>query len=112
MCYAAMTKGVQALGAELLVAARLLGVEDTLRAEQNLGAELAAVRRFVERGLPSMPPKAYRWIGEMEEISRCFEELGLPGRLMLGAADVYTDFRDGGTLARELPLATANATGA
>src|SRR5262249_61918327 len=27
MCYAAMTKGVQALGAELLVAARLMGVD-------------------------------------------------------------------------------------
>ncbi len=104
MCYAAMTKGVQALGAELLVAARLLGVEDALRTEQNLGTELAAVRHFVERALPTMPPKAYRWIGEMEEISRCFEELGLPGRLMMGAADVYTNFRDGGTLARELPL--------
>jgi 3-hydroxyisobutyrate dehydrogenase-like beta-hydroxyacid dehydrogenase len=109
MCYAAMTKGVQALGAELLVAARLLGVEDTLRAEQNLGGDLVAVRRFVERALPSMPPKAYRWIGEMEEIAQCFEELGLPGRLMQGAADVYTNVRDGGLLATELPL-TRDAT--
>ncbi len=108
MCYAAMTKGLQALGAELLTAARLLGVEDELRAEQNLGADLSAVRRFVERSLPSMPPKAYRWIGEMEEISRCFEELGLPGRLMLGAADVYTNFRDGGVLAKELPLTSGS----
>jgi 3-hydroxyisobutyrate dehydrogenase-like beta-hydroxyacid dehydrogenase len=104
MCYAAMTKGLQALGAELLVAARLLGVEDTLRTEQTQGGNLAAVRRFVEDALPSMPPKAYRWIGEMEEIARCFDELGLPDRLMLGAADVYTNFRDGGLLARELPL--------
>jgi 3-hydroxyisobutyrate dehydrogenase-like beta-hydroxyacid dehydrogenase len=104
MCYAAMTKGLQALGAELLVAARLLGVEDALSAEQNRGGDLAAVRHFVERALPSMPPKAYRWIGEMEEIALCFEELGLPGRLMMGAADVYTNFRDGGVLARELPL--------
>jgi 3-hydroxyisobutyrate dehydrogenase-like beta-hydroxyacid dehydrogenase len=104
MCYAAMTKGLQALGAEILVAARLLEVEDELRAEQNLGSELATVRRFVERALPSMPPKAYRWIGEMEEIARCFEDLGMPGRLMLGAADVYTNFRDGGVLASELPL--------
>jgi 3-hydroxyisobutyrate dehydrogenase-like beta-hydroxyacid dehydrogenase len=107
MCYAAMTKGLQALGAEILVAARLLEVEDELRAEQNLGSELATVRRFVERALPSMPPKAYRWIGEMEEIARCFEELGLPGRLMLGAADVYTNFRDSGVLARELSLTAA-----
>ena len=51
-----------------------------------------------------MPPKAYRWIGEMEEIARCFEDLGLPGRLLLGAADVYTDVRDGGVLARELTV--------
>jgi 3-hydroxyisobutyrate dehydrogenase-like beta-hydroxyacid dehydrogenase len=103
MCYAAMTKGVQALGAELLVAARLLGVEDTLLAEQSEG-DVATVRRFVERALQTMPPKAYRWIGEMEEIARCFEDLGLPGRLMLGAADVYTNVRDGGLLATELPL--------
>jgi 3-hydroxyisobutyrate dehydrogenase-like beta-hydroxyacid dehydrogenase len=102
MCYAAMTKGLQALGAEILVAARLLGVEDALRAEQNLGGDLSAVRRFVEKSLPNMPPKAYRWIGEMEEIARCFEELGMPGRLMLGAADVYTNFRDGGVLKQEL----------
>src|SRR5579859_4394135 len=103
-CYAAMTKGLQALGAELLTAARLLGVEDDLRAEQNLGPDLATVRKFVERMLPGMPPKAYRWIGEMEEIARCFEEVGLPGRLMMGAADVYTNFRDNGVLAKELPL--------
>jgi 3-hydroxyisobutyrate dehydrogenase-like beta-hydroxyacid dehydrogenase len=104
MCYAAMTKGLQALGAELLVAARLLGVEDELRAEQERGGDLEAVRHFVERALPNMPPKAYRWIGEMEEIARCFDELGMPGRLMLGAADVYTNFRDGGVLAQQLPL--------
>src|SRR5438105_11036100 len=66
MCYAAMTKGVQALGAELLVAARLIGVEDTLLADQSEGGDVANVRRFVERALPTMPPKAYRWIGEME----------------------------------------------
>jgi len=102
MCYAAMTKGLQALGAELLVAGRLLGVEDTLRQEQNEGASLTAVRQFVERSLPTMPPKAYRWIGEMEEIARCFEDLGLPGRMLLGAADVYTNVRDGGLLSKEL----------
>jgi 3-hydroxyisobutyrate dehydrogenase-like beta-hydroxyacid dehydrogenase len=103
MCYAAMTKGVQALGAEILVAARRLGLEDALRAEQSEGG-VAAVRRFVEQALPAMPPKAYRWIGEMEEIARCFEDLGLPGRIMLGAADVYTNVRDGGLLATDLPL--------
>lgn len=105
MCYAALTKGLQALGAELLVAARLLGVEATLHAEQDIG-EVAQVRKFVERSLPSMPRKAYRWIAEMEEISRTFADLGLPERLMLGAADVYTDVRDGGLLSTELPIAS------
>jgi 3-hydroxyisobutyrate dehydrogenase-like beta-hydroxyacid dehydrogenase len=104
MCYAAMTKGLQALGAELLVAARLMGVEDTLREQQNEGADLAVVRRFVERALTGMPPKAYRWIGEMEEIARFFEDMGLPGRMLLGAADVYTNVRDGGLLLTELPV--------
>jgi 3-hydroxyisobutyrate dehydrogenase-like beta-hydroxyacid dehydrogenase len=104
MCYAAATKGLQALGAELLVAARLMGVEDALRAEQEQGGDLESVRHFVERALPNMPPKAYRWIGEMEEIARCFEELGLPGRLMLGAADVYTNVRDGGVLAASISV--------
>ena len=103
MCYAAMTKGVQALGAELLVAARLMGVEDTLLHEQSQGG-VAAVRQFIERALPAMPPKAYRWIGEMEEIAQTFEDLGLPGRMLMGAADVYTDVRDGGLLATQLPL--------
>jgi hypothetical protein len=54
-----------------------------------------------------MPPKAYRWIGEMEEIAQCFEELGLPGRIMMGAADVYTNVRDGGPLVTELPVSRA-----
>jgi 3-hydroxyisobutyrate dehydrogenase-like beta-hydroxyacid dehydrogenase len=103
MCYAALTKGLQALGAELLVAARLLGVDEQLR-EEHAEGDIAVVRRFIERALGSMPPKAYRWIGEMEEISRTFADLGLPGRLMLGAADVYTDVRDGGLLATELPV--------
>jgi 3-hydroxyisobutyrate dehydrogenase-like beta-hydroxyacid dehydrogenase len=105
MCYAALTKGMQALGAELLVAARLLGVEEELR-EQHAEGDIAMVRRFIERSLPSMLPKAYRWIGEMEEIARTFEDVGIPGRLMLGAADVYTNVRDGGLLKTELPVGT------
>jgi 3-hydroxyisobutyrate dehydrogenase-like beta-hydroxyacid dehydrogenase len=87
MCYAAMTKGTQALATELLVAARAMGLEDALRGEQT--GSVAGVRNFVARGLANMPPKAHRWVGEMEEIAQTFEDLGLPGKLMLGAADVY-----------------------
>jgi 3-hydroxyisobutyrate dehydrogenase-like beta-hydroxyacid dehydrogenase len=101
MCYAALTKGLQALGAELLAASRLLGVEDTLAEEQNQG-DVALIRAFIERSIPSMLPKAYRWVGEMEEIARTFEDVGLPGRIMLGAADVYRDVTAGGLLRQNL----------
>lgn len=87
MCYGALTKGLQALGTELLVAARLMGLEETLRAEQQ--ASIPDVLAWLERSLPPMPPKAYRWIGEMEEIASCFADLGLTPNILTGAADMY-----------------------
>ena len=87
MCYGALTKGLQALGTELLVAARLMGLEDVLRAEQR--ESIPDVLAWLERSLPPMPPKAYRWIGEMEEIAACFADLGLTPNILQGAADVY-----------------------
>ncbi len=87
MCYAALTKGLQALGTELIVASKLLGVEDELKDQQQ--NDLAQIRAYLERMIPSMVPKAYRWIGEMEEIGRTFDEVGLPGETFRGIADVY-----------------------
>ena len=87
MCYGALTKGLQALGTELLVAAQALGLEAALRAE--LQGSLADVLAYLERAVPSMPPRAHRWVGEMEEIAACFTDLGLTPRMLLGAADMY-----------------------
>ena len=87
MCYGAMTKGLQALGTELLVAARLMGLEEALRAEQR--ESTADVRAWVERAIPTMPPKAHRWVGEMEEIAACFADLGMPPGILNGAAEMY-----------------------
>lgn len=87
MCYAALTKGLTALATELLVAAKAMGLEEALRAEQTQGLE--PIRLWAERSLTSMPPKAYRWVGEMEEIAATFEDLGLTPRILLGAADLY-----------------------
>src|SRR5437868_2813998 len=36
-----------------------------------------------------MPPKAYRWVGEMEEIAHAFVDLGLPPQMGEGAATLY-----------------------
>jgi 3-hydroxyisobutyrate dehydrogenase-like beta-hydroxyacid dehydrogenase len=87
MCYAAFTKGVTALATELLVTGRRLGLEEPLRAE--LLDSQAKMYEHVGRSIPSMPPKAHRWIGEMEEIAATFEQVGLTPRILLGAADMY-----------------------
>ena len=87
MCYGAMTKGLTALATELLVAAKMMGLEDTLRAEQR--ETMAEVLAWVEGMTPSMPPKAYRWVGEMEEIGSTFGDLGMTPSILNGAADMY-----------------------
>jgi Domain of unknown function (DUF1932) len=45
---------------------------------------------WFERQIPRMPPKAYRWVGEMEEIARTFADLGLPPQMLEGAAALYS----------------------
>src|SRR6266545_313298 len=87
MCFAALTKGLQALGTELFVAARLLGVAEELRGEQQ--RDMGNILAYLDRATPTMIPKAYRWVGEMEEIARCFDEVGLPGATFQGIAEVY-----------------------
>ncbi len=87
MCYASLTKGLTALCTELLTAAEVLGVSDALTKEFQLSQ--AALYERMERGLPGMPPKARRWIGEMEEIAETFAHVGLTPNILTGAADMY-----------------------
>jgi 3-hydroxyisobutyrate dehydrogenase-like beta-hydroxyacid dehydrogenase len=87
MCYAASTKGFTALATELLVAARLLGVDEALADE--LTASQPAQREVMRRQVPRMPTVAHRWIGEMEEIATTFAECGLTPRMLEGAADMF-----------------------
>lgn len=87
VCYAALTKGMQALGLELLVAADAMGLHDELAAEQ--AETMSAVRGYLEHITPTMPPKAHRWVSEMEEIAQAFADLGMTPRLFQGVADMY-----------------------
>ncbi len=96
MCYASLTKGLTALCTELLTAAEMLGVSNALAAEFQLSQ--TALYERMEKGLSSMPPKAKRWIGEMEEISDTFAHVGLTPNILTGAADMYR-------LVSETPLA-------
>lgn len=87
MCYASLTKGSTALYAELMIAAKALGVEETLIAE----FKQSAADRFagIERSLPRVPFKARRFVGEMEEMAKMYDSLGLTPNMLAGAAKVY-----------------------
>lgn len=100
MCYAAMNKGMMALGVEVLVAARRLGVESALEAQ--LKETHRDVYDKILRALPGMPPKAYRWVPEMLEIARTFEAAGMTPRMFHGAADLY-QFVAATALGKETP---------
>jgi len=102
MCYASLTKGTLALGVELLIAARKLGVDQALEAEFK--ESQPDMHEWVVSRSVSMPPKAHRWVPEMLEIAKTFEGVGLTPRILLGAADMYKLIADT-PLGRESPEA-------
>ena len=87
MCYAAMTKGTSALYSQLLMAAELMGLTEPLLAEFASGQQ--EVLQRMERGLPSVPPRARRWVSEMEEIRDTFAGLGMTPHIFEGVAEMY-----------------------
>lgn len=87
MCYASYTKGAVALGVEMMMAARRLGVDAAL--DRELQQSAADNRQWVLSRTTVMPPKAYRWVPEMLEIAKTFEGARLTPRILLGAADMY-----------------------
>ncbi len=86
MCYAALTKGTAALHTALLTAAEALGLSDELQTEIEQSQPDA---RRAMQNLVGIPAKAFRWVGEMEEIAATFASVGVTDRLHLGAADVF-----------------------
>ncbi|HEY7062367.1 MAG TPA: DUF1932 domain-containing protein [Chloroflexota bacterium] len=87
MCYAALTKGLNALATELLTAGEVMGLGAALRAE--LTESQGTLLPWIARQVPGMPPKAYRWVGEMEEIAATFAHVGLTPLILQGAAEMF-----------------------
>ena len=85
-CYAAWTKGATALLAAIRVLAQHEGVEPALLAEWKLSQPGLDKR---SEAVTVQARKAWRWIGEMEEIAASFEATGLPGGFSLAAAEIY-----------------------
>jgi len=100
MCYGALNKGTQALWLEVLIAAQCLGVAALL--EQQLQQSQAERYRWALSQFPILPPKAYRWVPEMLEISKTLGAAGMTPKMFQGAADIYR-FVAGTSLGKEAP---------
>jgi L-threonate 2-dehydrogenase len=97
MSYAGITKGTQAIGAAMMLAATRAGSADALFKElQGSQKEMLA---WFQRALAAMPPKAYRWVAEMHEIAGFVGGDPTASELYQGAAHFYeriaADFEDG-----------------
>jgi len=87
MSYAGITKGTQAIGAAMMLAATRAGTADELFKElQSSQKEMFA---WFKRSLSAMPPKAYRWVAEMHEIAGFVGEDPTAHELYEGAAHFY-----------------------
>src|SRR5258706_2771186 len=79
-CYAAWTKGATALLAAIRALATHEGIEAALLEEWKRSQPELPKRSEV---ITVQARKAWRWIGEMEEIAASFEAAGLPGGFLL-----------------------------
>ena len=92
MSYAGITKGTQAIGAAMMLAAARAGSADALFAElQGSQKEMLA---WFKRQLATMPPKAYRWVAEMHEIAGFVGDDPAARDLYQGAAHFYERFAE------------------
>jgi 3-hydroxyisobutyrate dehydrogenase-like beta-hydroxyacid dehydrogenase len=87
MCYAAYTKGTTALLCAILAAAEKLGVRAEL--EGQWSREEPDFPQGARRRARGVTAKAWRFVGEMEEISATFAQAGLPGDFHAAAAAIY-----------------------
>lgn len=113
MCYAAWTKGTAALILAVRAVAAAEGVEAALAEEWRISQP--DLFRQVDRAV-AQSRKAWRWIGEMEEIAATFGDAGLPEGFHLAAAEIcraLESFKDArGTTIEQLvdALRAARAT--
>lgn len=101
MCFASLSKGLTAIAVQSFTTAHRLGVLPQLRGE--LKALLPDYAQAAERAIVTMPPKAYRWIHEMEEISATHRDVGgfADEAIFRGAAGVYRTVAEDSVLGQE-----------
>ena len=87
MAYASWTKGSSALLLAVCALASAEGVEDSLLREWKISQPDLSAR--AEGAAKSNAKKAWRFIGEMEEIAATYSAAGLPDGFHKGAAEIY-----------------------
>jgi 3-hydroxyisobutyrate dehydrogenase-like beta-hydroxyacid dehydrogenase len=87
LSYAGITKGCTAIGSAMMLGATRGGTADALLQELSESQPMLLnwMRGFVGR----MPPKAYRWVAEMEEIAQFQEDDPAARDMYLGIARFY-----------------------
>lgn len=87
MAYASWTKGTSALILSVRALAAIEGVEEALLGEWRT-SQPQLIKR-AEDAAAGSAPKAWRFVGEMEEIAATFAAAGLPDGFHLAAAEVW-----------------------
>lgn len=87
LAYAGMTKGFTAIATAMVNAASREGLADALRAELSRTQPQFLAR--LERSIPDMFPKAYRWVAEMEQIAEFVGDAREGATIYDGAARLY-----------------------
>ncbi|HXX03854.1 MAG TPA: DUF1932 domain-containing protein [Xanthobacteraceae bacterium] len=87
MSYAGITKGTQAIGAAMMLAATRAGSAGALFKELSF-SQKEMLAQFSQQ-LPRMPAKAYRWVAEMQEIAGFVGDDPAARELYNGAAHFY-----------------------
>ena len=87
LSYAGITKGCTAISAAMMLGSTRHGTADALLHELSESQPMLLnwMRGFVSR----MPPKAYRWVAEMEEIAQFQEDDAAAREMYLGIARFY-----------------------
>lgn len=87
MAFATWTKVSSALLLDVRALARAEGVEDALLAEWAISMPETIERS--ERTAAGVGPKAWRFVGEMEQMVRAYGDAGLPDGFARAAAELY-----------------------
>lgn len=100
MCYASISKGLTAINIQASITAKFYGLDQILFDEMQ--ESMPDIYRRLSRSIPRIPPKSGRWVGEMEEISKTHQQVGLSEKTFLGAAETYRFVAEQTPLGKEI----------